>query len=94
LEEADSRSEFVKDSAELTAENVLNHDADNAKLLHATESSSSSSNTAVENVENEVNLDDVQKAKKKSIKKPKVLVEEEGSNILFVFSVLNFFKIT
>ena len=82
LEEADDRSEYVKDSAELAAENVLNNGADTA-----------SSSTAVENVENEVNLDGVQKAKKKIIKKPKVLIEEEG-NILFVFFVLGFFKIT
>ncbi|CAG8540389.1 15319_t:CDS:10 [Funneliformis mosseae] len=74
LEEADSRSEFVKDSAELAAENVVKDDADK---LHVSESSA---NLSVGNVENEVNLGDVQKNKKKfsSTTKPKVLVEEEA----------------
>ncbi|CAI2167170.1 11640_t:CDS:10 [Funneliformis geosporum] len=77
LEEADSRSEFVKDSAELAAENIVKDDADKMNL-HMAESLTNSSVT--ENVENEVNLGDVQKNKKKisSTSKPKVLVEEEA----------------
>jgi hypothetical protein len=92
LEEADSRSEDVKDSAELAAENVVKDDADKVKLHHVVESSMASSSTAVENVENEVNLNDVQKAKKKISKKPKILVEEEGitnDKKNFFFSVQN-----
>lgn len=77
LEEADSRSEEVKDSAELAAEKVVNDGADKVKL-HVVETTAASSSSAVENVENEVDLTNVQKAKKKPIKKPKVLVEEEG----------------
>lgn len=78
LEEADSRSEDVKDSAELAAEKVAKDDADKAKFHHVVGASTASTSTAVENVENEVNLSDVQKAKKKNFKKPKILVEEEG----------------
>ncbi|RIA87106.1 P-loop containing nucleoside triphosphate hydrolase protein [Glomus cerebriforme] len=78
LEEADSRSEDVNDSAELAAENVVKDDADNVKLHHVIGSSTASSSTMVENAENEVNLDNVQKTKKKIPKKPKVLVEEEA----------------
>ncbi|CAB4373887.1 unnamed protein product [Rhizophagus irregularis] len=78
LEEADSRSEDVKDSAELAAEKVAKDDADKAKFHHVVGASTASTSTAVENVENEVNLGDVQKAKKKNFKKPKILVEEEA----------------
>lgn len=78
LEEADSRSEDVKDSAELAAEKVAKDDADKVKLHHVVGASTASTSTAVENVENEVNLSEVQKAKKKISKKPKILVEEEG----------------
>ncbi|GBC03173.1 hypothetical protein RclHR1_00500021 [Rhizophagus clarus] len=78
LEEADSRSEEVKDSAELAAERVVKDSADKVKLHHVIETTAASSSTSVENVENEVNLDNVQKAKKKISKKPKVLVGEEA----------------